>query len=85
VRPGAFRTALANSADGRVFVYGREVSDFRTVDYEAISMLNVAATQELARKVAENEREMNVLRRQLAELRAAVARPVRAAKAVARR
>ncbi len=34
---------------GDVFVYGREVSDFRTVDYEAIAMLNVSATQELFR------------------------------------
>ncbi|MEM6344372.1 MAG: tail fiber domain-containing protein, partial [Bacteroidota bacterium] len=29
-----------------VFVFGREVKDFHTVDYEAISMLNVSATQE---------------------------------------
>ncbi len=28
-----------------VFVYGREVNDFHTVDYEAIAMLNVSATQ----------------------------------------
>lgn len=37
----------------QVFVYGREVSDFRTVDYEAISMLNVSATQELFRMIQE--------------------------------
>ena len=35
----------------KVFVYGREVDDFHTVDYEAISMLNVSATQELAKQV----------------------------------
>jgi hypothetical protein len=41
-----FRTDFA--ADGDVvFVYGREVKDFRSVDYEAIAMLNVSATQEL--------------------------------------
>ena len=34
-----------------VFVYGKEVDDYRTVDYEAVSMLNVSAVQELARKV----------------------------------
>jgi hypothetical protein len=50
VRPGQFRTAF-NPASHQVFVYGREVGDFRTVDYEALSMLNVSATQELARKV----------------------------------
>ena len=34
-----------------MFVYGREVDDFRTVDYEAVSMLNVSATQELYKKI----------------------------------
>ena len=40
-----------NEALEKVFVYGREVDDFHTVDYEAISMLNVSATQELAKQV----------------------------------
>jgi hypothetical protein len=31
-----------------VFVYGRYVDDLKTVDYEAIAMLNVSATQELS-------------------------------------
>jgi len=40
-----------NAADsGFVFVYGKEVNDFRAVDYEAIAMLNVSATQELAKQ-----------------------------------
>lgn len=34
-----------------IFVYGREVSDFRTVDYDQIFTLNVAATQELIKEV----------------------------------
>jgi hypothetical protein len=50
VRDGAFRTAFLSEAE-KVFVYGREVKDFRTVDYQAIAMLNVSATQELARKL----------------------------------
>jgi len=33
--------------NGNVFVYGRIVDDFRVVDYDAISMLNVSATQQL--------------------------------------
>jgi uncharacterized phage infection (PIP) family protein YhgE len=45
-----FRTDFAADAD-EVFVYGREVKDFRNVDYEAIAMLNVSATQELSRRV----------------------------------
>ena len=37
--------------EGKVFVYGREVSDFHTVDYEALSMLNLSATQELLKMI----------------------------------
>ena len=51
VQADGFRTAF-NPKGEKVFVYGREVKDFRSVDYEAISMLNVSATQELARQVA---------------------------------
>jgi hypothetical protein len=35
----------------KVFVYGKECLYLKAVDYEAISMLNVSATQELAKKV----------------------------------
>lgn len=48
---GRFRTDFVTSND-QVFVYGREVDDFGSVDYEAIAMLNVSATQELARQIA---------------------------------
>ncbi len=44
-----FRTTFTDDQD-EVFVYGREVNDFRMVDYEAISMLNVSATQEIYRE-----------------------------------
>lgn len=59
VKQGMFRTrfepvvltvAGASTEAGKVFVYGREVNDFRTVDYEALSMLNVSATQELKKE-----------------------------------
>jgi hypothetical protein len=50
VTPDGFRAEFDPKGD-EVFVYGREVNDFRVVDYEAISMLNVSATQELARRV----------------------------------
>jgi hypothetical protein len=58
--PGRFRTAFKPTGE-KVFVYGREVEDFRSVDYEAITMLNVSATQELSR---ENE----ALKKRVAEL-----------------
>lgn len=38
------------SAD-KIFVYGRQVNDFRVVDYEALSMLGISAIQELAKEV----------------------------------
>ena len=53
--PKSFKVNLSES--GKVFVYGREVDDFRTVDYQAVSMLNVSATQELLKRVEELERE----------------------------
>ncbi|MDA7861244.1 tail fiber domain-containing protein, partial [Akkermansiaceae bacterium] len=50
VRGDAFRTAFKPD-EGRVFVYGREVEDFRTVDYDAIAMLNVSATQQVKKEL----------------------------------
>ncbi|MDG1735338.1 MAG: hypothetical protein P8H94_05770 [Crocinitomicaceae bacterium] len=47
---------------GKVFVYGREVNDFRTVDYQAISMLNVSATQALLKRVEALELENAALK-----------------------
>ena len=41
----------------KAFVYGIEVNDFRTVDYEAIAMLNVSATQELLKRIESLESE----------------------------
>jgi hypothetical protein len=67
-RRGAFRTAFKTESD-KVFVHGREVKDFRSVDYEAISMLNVSATQELARQVKAQESELTDLRAELSKLR----------------
>jgi len=48
--------------DGPVFVYGREVNDFRMVDYEAIAMLNVSATQELHRRLQASEAQVTALK-----------------------
>ncbi len=41
--------------NGKVFVYGHEVKDFHTVDYEGLSTLNISATQALFRQVIELE------------------------------
>lgn len=43
--------------EGAVFVYGQEVNDFHSVDYDAISMLNVSATQELLKRIEVLEKQ----------------------------
>ncbi|MDG2153213.1 MAG: hypothetical protein P8K10_04695 [Crocinitomicaceae bacterium] len=55
-------------SSGNVFVYGREVDDFRTVDYDAISMLNVSATQELLKRISALEDENKTLKENNTEL-----------------
>ena len=67
VASNKFRTEL--KAEGQtVFVYGREVKDFRNLDYDAISMLHVSATQQLKK---EKDEEVKVLRAEIAELKTA--------------
>jgi hypothetical protein len=53
------------AGEGHVFVFGREVNDFRAVDYDAISMLNVSATQELLRRLEAKEKEVEELKSHL--------------------
>ncbi|HLP53321.1 MAG TPA: tail fiber domain-containing protein [Chitinophagales bacterium] len=47
-----FREPKEAEKSDKIFVYGTEVSDLLSVDYEAISMLNVSATQELDKKIS---------------------------------
>lgn len=67
VREDGFRLDV-DPADDRVFVYGREVDDLRSVDYNAIAMLNVSATQELNRKVLQLEKESSFKETRIKEL-----------------
>ncbi|MFY9343633.1 MAG: hypothetical protein WAT39_14145 [Planctomycetota bacterium] len=69
IEQGRFRTDFA-ADEAEIFVYGREVKDFRTVDYEGVSMLNVSATQELARRVEALATENAELKARLASLEA---------------
>ncbi len=48
-------TVASDGAPERVFVYGKRVNDFLVVDYDAIAMLNVSATQELVKRVADQQ------------------------------
>ncbi|MBF9223100.1 tail fiber domain-containing protein [Hymenobacter ruricola] len=60
-------------AGARVFVFGLEHPDVRAVDYEALAMLNVSATQELARQVAALQRQSAALAARAATAEAAAA------------
>ena len=51
-------TVTTNMPIGNVFVFGREVNDFHTVDYEALSTLNISATQALVKRL--NNAEANI-------------------------
>jgi hypothetical protein len=66
VGEGQFRTDFATEGQ-QVFVYGREVDDFLNVDYDAIAMLNVSATQQIKR---EKDAEVQALREENDALRA---------------
>ena len=53
-----------------VFVYGREVDDFLSVDYDAIAMLNVSATQKLYELIQEQRERIERQDATIRELKA---------------
>jgi hypothetical protein len=57
VNDKTFTVTTKESLGDKVFVYGKECLDLKGIDYDAISMLNVSATQELAKKVEALEAE----------------------------
>ncbi|MFN4254117.1 MAG: tail fiber domain-containing protein [Saprospiraceae bacterium] len=61
----SFSVNWTEAAPEKVFVYGKKVADFRTVDYDRIFTLNVSATQELARRVELLEKENAALKSEL--------------------
>ena len=67
---------LEDKLEGRVFLYGHQVNDLRSVDYEAIAMLNVSATQEIKKEldaeVTKRDAEIKALRAENVTLRAAL-------------
>ena len=54
---------------GKVFVYGKEVDDYKSVDYDAISMLNVSATQELHKIITKLEKKIEDLTKKVNSLK----------------
>lgn len=54
--------------DNKIFVYGEEVDDFRTVDYEGLTTLNISATQELSKQLRQQQAALSKQAKQIAEL-----------------
>ena len=76
------QVVIAETVDGRnftaklkgikqgsqVYVYGHQVNDLRALDYDAITMLDVSATQELAKRSAAQSERMAALEARVKEL-----------------
>ena len=65
----AFTVEWTEAAPEKVFVFGKKVDDFHTVDYDRIFTLNVSATQELAAQVEQLEKELSAAHAENAALR----------------
>lgn len=52
----------------KVFVYGEQVDDFRTVDYEGLTTLNISATQELGKIVKQQQAAIRAQNKKIAAL-----------------
>jgi hypothetical protein len=48
-----------------IFVYGEQVDDFRTVDYEGLTTLNISATQELSKLVKKQQEIIDKQQKQI--------------------
>jgi len=80
-KASAFRVSVKKEGD--VFVYGRHVDDVLSVDYEAISMLNVSATQELVKQIellrSENQKlkdEQHEIKKKIAAIKEMLKTPI---------
>ncbi len=49
-------------------MYGEEVDDFRTVDYEGLTTLNISATQEISKVIKMQAAMIGSLERRLSAL-----------------
>ncbi len=61
VNDKSFTVTTKEALGDKVFVYGKQCLDLKSVDYDAISMLNVSATQELAKHDAALEKRVAAL------------------------
>jgi len=70
--PDTMRFVVADypRPESKVFVFGTQVSDFRVVDYDALTTLNISATQELHRQMEALKAEKDAMKQENAELKA---------------
>lgn len=61
-------TEEAKNISGKLFVYGKEVDDFNTVDYDRIFTIGISAIQELSKKVDALEKENASLKSENTEI-----------------
>ncbi len=62
---------MINATDiktNKMFVYGEQVDDFRTIDYEGLSTLNISATQELSKQIRIQEEQIKIQNQKIAQL-----------------
>ncbi len=52
----------------KIFVYGEEVNDFRTVDYEGLTTLNISATQELSKLFDKQNKRIEAMEKEIRQL-----------------
>ena len=57
--------SVNNKNEGKVFVFGKQVDDFHVVDYDAVSMLNVSATQELYKLILKQQKTIDTQKKQI--------------------
>lgn len=62
IDPFSFEVAGLPAATQELFVYGKEVDDFHTVDYQHLFVTGISALQELSKKIVALEMENAVLR-----------------------
>lgn len=53
----------------KIFVYGEQVNDFRAVDYEGLTTLNISATQELSKLIEMQEKKIEALTEEIKALK----------------
>jgi hypothetical protein len=56
---------VASEKEGKLLVYGREVNDFHTVDYDALVTLNISASQEMLKRIEALEKQNAALEQKL--------------------